>query len=98
FACEVRSLSEVILEHNVAQIDVLKIDVEGSEWEVLSGLESILWPRIRQAVVEVHDVAGRVGEITRLFRQHGFRTDVDQEDWAVHRLLGIYIIYARRDA
>jgi hypothetical protein len=98
FACQVRSLSEVILENNVARIDVLKVDVEGSEWEVLSGLENKLWPRIRQAVVEVHDVAGRVGEITRLFRQHGFHTEVDQQDWETHRLLGVYTVYARRDA
>lgn len=97
FACQVRSLSEVILEHNVAQIDVLKVDVEGSEWEVLSGLESWLWPRVRQAIVEVHDVAGRVDDVARLFRAHGFRITVDQEDWAVHRLLGIYTIFAQRE-
>jgi hypothetical protein len=97
FACHMRSLSEVILEHNVSRIDMLKIDVEGSECDVLSGLESVLWPRVRQAVVEVHDVAGRVDGVGRLFREHGFHTAVDQEDWAVHRLLGIYTICARRD-
>jgi len=96
FACHMRSLSEVILEYNVARIDVLKIDVEGSECEVLLGLESMLWPRVRQAVVEVHDVAGRVDDVARLFRERGFLTAVDQEDWAVHRLLGIYTICARR--
>jgi 31-O-methyltransferase len=97
FTCQVRSLSEVILEHDIAQIDVLKIDVEGSEWEVLSGLENGLWPRVRQAVVEVHDVGGRVRGMERLFRQQGFRTEVDQEDWAAHRLMGIYTLYARRN-
>jgi len=60
------------------------------------GLESMLWPRVRQAVVEVHDVAGRVDDVARLFRERGFLTAVDQEDWAVHRLLGIYTICARR--
>lgn len=97
FACTTRSLSEVIREHNVPRIDMLKIDVEGSECDVLSGLESALWPRIRQAIVEVHDVAGRVDDVARLFREHGFFTAVDQEDWAVHRLLGIYTIFARCD-
>jgi 31-O-methyltransferase len=97
FACQVHSLSDVIVKHNVSRIDVLKIDVEGSEWEVLSGLESASWPRIRQAVVEVHDVAGRLGEVVRLFRQKGFRTEVDQECWSTHRLCGIYTLYARRD-
>jgi 31-O-methyltransferase len=97
FTCQVRSLSDVILEHNVGQIDVLKIDVEGSEWEVLSGLETALWPRIRQVVVEVHDVAGRVGEMVRLFRHHGFRTEVEQGDWAHSALAGVYTLYARRN-
>ena len=97
FSCDVRSLSEVILSHNVARIDLLKIDVEGSEWEVLSGLTKALWGRVRQAVVEVHDVAGRVGDVARLFAEHGFRTEVDQEDWAVHRLMGIHTVYARRE-
>jgi len=97
FACHIRSLSEVIREHKVARIDLLRIDVEGSECDVLSGLESELWPRVRQAVVEVHDIAGRVEEVAGLLREHGFLTAVDQEDWAIHRLLGIYTIYARRD-
>jgi hypothetical protein len=97
FACRMRSLSEVILEHNVARIDMLKIDVEGSECEVIMGLESVLWPRIRQAVVEVHDMAGRVDDVARLFRDHGFLITVAQEDWGVKRLLGIYTICARRD-
>jgi FkbM family methyltransferase len=97
FSCQVRSLSEVILERDVSRIDVLKIDVEGSEWDVLAGLESALWPRLRQVVVEVHDVDGRVGDMVWLFRQHGFRTEVDQESWAAHRLLGIHTLYARRD-
>ena len=97
FACQMRSLSEVIREHQVARIDMLKIDVEGSECDVLSGLESPLWPRVRQAVVEVHDVNGRVDDVARLFRDRGFLTAVDQEEWSVHRLMGIYTVCARRD-
>lgn len=97
FICQIRPLSDVIREHDVARIDLLRIDVEGSECDVLAGLDSELWPRIRQAVVEVHDVAGRVDDVAKLFREHGFTTAVDQEDWALHRLLGIHSVYARRD-
>ena len=78
FTCSVRTLSDVIREHDVKTIDLLKIDVEGSEWEVLAGLEPALWP---QVVVEVHNVNGRVGQIEDLLRTHGFQTWVDQEDW-----------------
>jgi hypothetical protein len=98
FTCQVRTLSDVIREYAVEAIDVLKIDVEGSEWDVLAGLERVLWPRVRQVVIEVHDVDGRVGCIERLLQAQGFATQVDQEDWAIHPLLGIYTVYARRAA
>jgi len=98
FTCKVRTLSDVIREHDVQRIDVLKIDVEGSEWEVLAGLEPALWPRVRQVVVEVHDVDGRVEQIADLLRTRGFAAHIDQEDWAIHPLLGIYTVYARRSA
>jgi hypothetical protein len=29
---------------------------------------------------------------------YGFQTCVDQEDWAIHPILGIYTVYARRPA
>ncbi|HEY2594154.1 MAG TPA: FkbM family methyltransferase, partial [Chloroflexota bacterium] len=98
FTCEVRSLSDIIRDYDVQTIDVLKIDVEGSEWEVLAGMEPVLWPRVRQVVVEVHDVDSRVSRIDQLLQTHGFHTRVDQEDWALHPLLGIYTVYARRAA
>jgi hypothetical protein len=86
----------VISEYEVDRIDVLKIDVEGSEWEVLGGIEQVHWPRVQQVVVEVHDIAGRVADIAGLLRGQNFETTIDQEDWAIHRLLGIYTVYARR--
>jgi 31-O-methyltransferase len=98
FTCGVRTLSDVIREHDVKTIDLLKIDVEGSEWDILAGLEPALWPRVRQVVVEVHDVDGRVGQIEDFLRTHGFQTWSDPEDWAVLQLMGIYTVYARRPA
>ncbi len=96
FRCQVRTLSEILGEFEVPRVDLLKIDVEGSEWEVLAGLQSAHWPRIRQVVVEVHDVEGRVAEVEELLRGHGFATAIDQEDWAVHPLLGLATVYGRR--
>jgi len=98
FTCQVRTLSDVIRDYGVQRIDVLKIDVEGSEWEVLAGMEPGLWPRVRQVVLEVHDVDGRVERVEKLLHAQGFRTQVDQEDWAIHPLLGIYTVYAKRAA
>jgi FkbM family methyltransferase len=96
FRCRVRTLAEVLDEFELPRIDLLKIDVEGSEWEVLAGLQSAHWPRIRQLVVEVHDVEGRVAAVAELLRGHGFSTAIDQEDWALHPLLGLATVYGRR--
>lgn len=96
--CEVRTLSGVLREHAVPSVDLLKIDVEGAEWDVLQGIEDADWPRLRQLVIEVHDADGRVARIAELLREKGFSVTVDREDWAIHELLGIQTIYATRSA
>jgi len=98
FRCEVRTLSEVLCTWDVPRVDLLKIDVEGSEWEVLAGVEPELWKRIRQVVIEVHDASGRVGAVDQLLQHHGYQTAVDQEDWAVLALLGVATVYGWRTA
>jgi 31-O-methyltransferase len=96
FRCQVRSLSEVLKTWDVARVDLLKIDVEGSEWEVLAGVEAEMWNRIRQVVVEVHDVGGRVRAVDQLLKDQGYETAIEQEEWAVHSLLGVASVYAWR--
>lgn len=56
YACEVATLSCVLRRHaRVAQeVDLLKVDAEGSEVDVLRGVSEADWPRIRQVAVEVH--------------------------------------------
>ncbi|MBB5159488.1 non-ribosomal peptide synthetase [Saccharopolyspora phatthalungensis] len=79
--CQLRTVSDVIDEHDVARIDLLKIDAEKSELEVLRGIREEHWPRIHQVVVEVHDVEGRAEEVTALLTGHGFvvGTDISAE-------------------
>jgi FkbM family methyltransferase len=51
--CEVRTVSEIIREHGISRLDLLKIDVEGAELDVLEGIEEQHWPRIRQVAMEI---------------------------------------------
>jgi FkbM family methyltransferase len=95
---EVRPLSDVIREEKVERIDLLKIDVEGAEWEVLAGIADADWPKIRQLVIEVHDTGGRVARVRDLLEARGFGVIVDREDWAIHELLGIRSVTARRSS
>jgi FkbM family methyltransferase len=57
-------------------VDLLKIDAEGAEVDVLRGLDARHWPLIRQAVVEVQDVDGRLDAVQALFTDHDLRPTV----------------------
>jgi phthiocerol/phenolphthiocerol synthesis type-I polyketide synthase E len=94
FECEVLALSEVIRTHEVARIDLLKIDVQKSEFEVLLGIEDAQWPLVRQVVIEVHDIDGRVAQVTEFLRIRGFAVQVVQDD--LYRGSNISNLYAIR--
>lgn len=78
--CRLRPLSAVIREEGVERIDLLKVDVQKAELDVLRGIEDRDWPRIRQVVMEVHDLGGRVDEVSGLLRARGFRVAVEQDE------------------
>ncbi|HYV83577.1 MAG TPA: FkbM family methyltransferase, partial [Pyrinomonadaceae bacterium] len=82
YNCPVKTLSEVIRELEVERIDLLKIDVEGSEFEVLSGIEDADWRRIKQIAIEVHS-RSILNHITSLLEAHDFRFVVD-DSMVVH--------------
>lgn len=94
-SCPMQTVSEIIRDHQVQQIDLLKVDVERSELDVLLGIEPQDWHKIQQVVVEVHDENQRVEQISTLLRQQGLsEITIDQE-----RLLqqsNIYNLYAVR--
>ena len=79
FPCRLRTLSEIVDEESVTQIDLLKVDVEKSEREVLVGIRSEHWDRIAQAVIEVHDEQGCLAEIQSLLSRHGFEVTTRQD-------------------
>ncbi|WP_293151942.1 non-ribosomal peptide synthetase [Okeania sp. SIO2C9] len=92
--CQLRTLSEVIREQGVEQIDLLKIDVEKSELEVLEGIEPEDWSKIQQIVVEVHDINGRLTAVEGLLKAQGYQLKIQQETFL--EKTQIYNIYALR--
>lgn len=70
--CSLRTLSTVIEEEKIQKIDLLKIDCEGAEWDVLQGIKSEDWPKIKSLVIEVHDIDNRLNIIQDLLKTHGF--------------------------
>jgi FkbM family methyltransferase len=49
---ETITLADILLENQVDCCDLLKIDVEGAEYDILYGLPDDLWPRIRRVAME----------------------------------------------
>ena len=78
--CEVRTVSEVIAEHALPRVDLLKVDVEGAELDVLRGVRDEDWPRVRQVVAEVHDIDGRLDLIVSMLRDRGFTRVITARD------------------
>ncbi len=92
--CRIRTLSEVIAEERVERIDLLKIDVEKSEFDVLEGIRSEDWPKIHQIVMEVHETDDRLARISGLLERYGF--EVGWEEAPLLKGSGLFNLFARR--
>lgn len=90
----VTTLGNVIRDHDLTRVDLLKIDVEKAESEVLAGLDEETWERVEQVVVEVHDIEGRLAAVLGLLRDRGFDVTHDQDPRLA--LTPCHNVYARR--
>ena len=90
--CQLKTISEIIHEYNIQQIDLLKIDVERSELDVLLGIDTQDWHKVKQVVLEVHDLDNRVEKITDLLKKHGLaQITVNQQPFLKgYELFNIY--------
>jgi FkbM family methyltransferase len=93
--CEMRTLSEVVSEYGVRRIDLLKVDVEKSEFDVLEGISGDDWPKIQQVVVEVHDLDQRVERTKALLVAAGMRSTVVDQPVTL-KDTNIFTIFATR--
>ncbi len=75
--CRLRTLSSVIDENGVEQIDLLKVDVEGAEANVLSGIRDEHWDMIQQIVMETHNGIEDTKKIESELQARGFRTQIE---------------------
>jgi len=94
FSCEVKTVSEIVREHDICRIDLLKVDVEGGELDVLRGIEHHDWQKVRQVVLEIENFSKRSQEAVALLDQQGFkRIEVDEMS-SVERRGDVGMIYA----
>ncbi len=96
-SCPLRTVSEIIDEHGLDRIDLLKIDCEGAELAVLHGIADRHWPLVRQVVAEVHDRDGRLDAVLALFARHGLDLVETERDPGVGDA-ALINVFARRSS
>ena len=64
-----RTLAEMMQELKIDKIGLLKMDVEGAEYEILKSLDEATWGRIARIRMEIHK---GLQDLPLLFKSHGF--------------------------
>jgi len=93
YTCKLISLSDIIRENSIGQIDLLKVDAEKAERQIFSSLNNEDWDKIRQTALEVHD-KDDLEYIKELLINKGFILKVDVDRNFVDT--SIYNVYAWR--
>ncbi len=95
------SMDDLLLRHRMEKVDLLKIDIEGSEFDLFATPASWL-TRIRRLVMEVHSQWGDVNRLAESLVENGFRVQlVDRQLRVAKRFvqpIEVKYIFASREA
>ncbi|MBB5855628.1 FkbM family methyltransferase [Amycolatopsis umgeniensis] len=92
---EVATVSSVLARHpELERVDLVKIDVEGSELEVLAGLSEGDWAKIQSWVIEISDADGQLGVLRKTLESHGYTVEAELDDKIM--VEPMYLVHASR--
>jgi len=92
---EVATLSSVLAKHpELDRVDLVKVDVEGSELEVLAGLTEDDWAKIRSWVIEISDAKGELAELRKELESRGYTVEAELDDKIM--VEPMYLVHASR--
>ena len=92
--CPLQTISGIVNEHHLDRIDLLKIDAEAAEFDIVAGVRPEHWPRIRQAVMEIHNGDTESPKMEEFLKSVGFTVYRQQE---TADSAGNWSLYARRE-
>jgi hypothetical protein len=74
------SLERIMDDHGIQVVNYLKLDCEGSEFEILRNISGACWSRIERAAIEYHEFGPdrRVAEFVTILERNGFEVEVNQ--------------------
>lgn len=67
-------MRELLDRHSVARVDLLKIDIEGSEFNLFE--DDTFLSKVNRVAMEVHPPHGDVGALRAQVERHGFRVEL----------------------
>ena len=72
------SLRQIIEENNISHVDLLKVDVEGAEYDIFENVDDSILAKIGQITIEFHDFVdpsyrSRNQNIIDKLTKHGFK-------------------------
>jgi FkbM family methyltransferase len=85
------SLTKIFIDNDLDQIDFLKLDCEGSEFDIIYNTDPSILKRIKKIVVEIHDIEGDEKSNISYFNTHlqsvGFVTNSKKLNRNLHVLV-----------
>jgi FkbM family methyltransferase len=73
--------TDIISENAIERIDLLKVDVEGAEYDILLNCPEDMLSRVQRVVMEYHEFRGEERshrDLVKLLEAHGFRVVVER--------------------
>jgi len=67
------SLNDIVSKENISRVDLLKMDCEGSEYDIFASISRPTFSKISRIIVEYHD--GKAVEMDENLKQHGFKLE-----------------------
>lgn len=93
--CDVMKLSEFLENEKIEKIDLLKIDVNGSELDILEGIKSDDFSKIEKIVIEVPLGGEKLVSVELLLKKNGFQSvKIQEQNPVINKGLSYYIVYA----
>lgn len=96
--CDVKTVSSFIQLEGIDKIDLLKIDVNGSELDIINGIDKEDFKKINQIVIEVPLGGEKLDKLKSILESSGFsRVTVEEQDPVINKGLSYYIVYAVKE-
>ncbi|MBN1326271.1 FkbM family methyltransferase [Candidatus Falkowbacteria bacterium] len=77
------TLGDILKKYNIEKIDLLKLDIEGTEYEVFKSLSQDDWEKINSIVLEYHDFLNFNHEaLENILKQNNFIVKITKSKFA----------------